>query len=36
MPEELAAHAAELKAPKAPVSEKQEYPESVLNNIILS
>ena len=34
--EELAAHAAELKAPKMPASGKQEYLEGVLNNIILS
>lgn len=34
--EELAAKASELKAPKAPVSGKQEYLEGVLNNIILS
>ena len=34
--EELAAKAAELKAPKAPASGKQELLESILNNIILS
>ena len=34
--EELASRAAELKAPKMPVSGKQEYLEGVLNNIILS
>jgi len=34
--EELAAKASELKAPKAPVSGRQEYLEGVLNNIILS
>ena len=34
--EELAVKASELKAPKAPVSGKQEYLEGVLNNIILS
>ena len=34
--EELAARAAELKAPKNPVSGQQEYLESVLNNIVLS
>ena len=34
--EELAARAAELKAPKAPASGQQEYLEGVLNNIILS
>ena len=34
--EELAAKAAELKAPAVPVSGKQEYLEGVLNNIILS
>ncbi|MCR4704198.1 MAG: xylose isomerase [Saccharofermentans sp.] len=34
--EELASKASELKAPKAPVSGKQEYLEGVLNNIILS
>jgi xylose isomerase len=34
--EELAARAAEMKAPKNPVSGKQEYLEGVLNNIILS
>ena len=34
--EELAARAAELKAPKNPISGQQEYLEGVLNNIILS
>ena len=34
--EELAARAAELKAPKNPISGQQEYLESVLNNIVLS
>ena len=34
--EELASRAAELKAPKNPVSGQQEYLEGVLNNIILS
>jgi len=34
--EELAAKASELKAPKAPVSGRQEYLEGVLKNIILS
>ena len=34
--EELAAHAADLKAPKVPASGRQEYLEGVLNNIILS
>ena len=34
--EELAARAADLKAPKIPASGKQEYLEGVLNNIILS
>jgi len=34
--EELAAKAAELKAPKAPASGKQEMLEGILNNIILS
>ena len=34
--EELAEKASELKAPKAPVSGRQEYLEGVLNNIILS
>ena len=34
--EELAAHAADLKAPKVPASRRQEYLEGVLNNIILS
>ena len=34
--EELAQRAADLKAPAIPVSGRQEYLESVLNNIILS
>jgi xylose isomerase len=34
--EELAQKASELKAPAIPVSGRQEYLESVLNNIILS
>ena len=34
--EELAARAAELKAPKNPISGQQEYLEGVLNNIVLS
>ena len=34
--QELATRAADLKAPKAPVSGQQEYLEGVLNNIILS
>ncbi len=34
--EELAARAAEMKAPAVPASGKQEYLEGVLNNIILS
>jgi xylose isomerase len=34
--EELAAKAAEMKAPAMPVSGKQEYLEGILNNIILS
>ena len=34
--EELADRAAELKAPKNPISGQQEYLESVLNNIVLS
>ena len=34
--EELAAKAAELKAPAGPISGQQEYLEGVLNNIILS
>ncbi|MBR6156901.1 MAG: xylose isomerase, partial [Lachnospiraceae bacterium] len=34
--EELAQKAADMKAPAIPVSGRQEYLESVLNNIILS